>query len=95
MSKTRTKSPISDVDRIAEEEGLELQKPTDTSRSFIAFGRVFEIEEASAGKVGIFEISSTPRGATDEAAYEGFETHGGIRKLFRRSVAKERERVAA
>ncbi|MGH2938298.1 MAG: hypothetical protein ACRDPE_09290 [Solirubrobacterales bacterium] len=93
MSKTRTNSPIADVDRIAEEEGIKsLEKTGEKSRSFQAFGRVFEIEEAPAGKVGIYAVKSTPVDMPDDAAYGGMETHITIRRLFRRAV-KWKERV--
>lgn len=98
MSRVRTASPISDVDKMAREEGIEsLEETGEKSRRFEAFGRIFDIAEVSPGKVGLFSIRSTPKEAEGDdnysSAYEGTETHATIRRLFRRSV-KWRERVA-
>lgn len=93
MSRTRTNSPIEDVDRIAREEGLTGLEEGGDCRRFRAFSREFVIKEAPAGKVGIFAVTSTPVGeAAEEAGYEGMETHDSIRRLFRRAV-KWKERV--
>lgn len=93
MSRVRTNSSIDEVDRLAREEGIRsLTKTGEKSRSFEAFGRTFEITEASPGKVGIFGVKSTPVGESDDAAYEGMESHDSIRRLFRRAV-KWKERV--
>lgn len=99
MSRVRTASPISDVDQMAEERGIELEETGEKSRRFEAFGRVFEIAEAPPGKVGLFSITSRPKEAREgdeyPSAYEGMETHETLRRLFRRSaVWKEKEAVA-
>jgi len=94
MSRVRTASPIDEVDRIAREEGVEsLTETGERSRSFEAFGRVFEIAEAPPGKVGLFSLTSTPKDDPEAPPYEGMETHARVRHLFRRAV-KWRERVA-
>jgi hypothetical protein len=96
MSKVRTNSSIEDVDRIAQEEGLkslaEVVGSGPPARQFEAFNRVFRIEEAPAGKVGIFAVTSTPKEGSEAAGYQGMETHATIRRLFRRAV-KWKERV--
>lgn len=95
MSKVRHNSPIEDVDRMAQDEGLESLVAMDgkpKGRTFEAFGRVFEIEEASAGKVGIFAVRSTPTNDPESPAYGGMETHATLARLFRRAV-KWKERV--
>lgn len=94
MSKVRTNSPIEDIDKIAKEVGIKsLETADDGARTFEAFGRVFRIREATPGKVGVFSVSSKPKGHSDDAAYEGMENHDRIRLLFRRAV-KWREGVA-
>lgn len=84
MSRVRTNSPIDDVDRIAQEEGFELSQEGDV-RTFGAFNRLFRIEEAPSGKVGIFRIESRPEDP-DEPGYHGMETHATLRRLFQRSI---------
>jgi hypothetical protein len=97
VSRVRTCSPISDIDRMAQEEGVQsLTETGEKSRRFEAFGRVFDIAEVQPGKVGLFSIRSTPKEADDDnyaSAYEGVENHDRLRLLFRRAV-KWRERVA-
>lgn len=86
MSKVRSNSPIEDVDKIAAEVGLELVRDGD-ARTFYAsiWGRGYRIEEASAGKVGIFSVAATIEG---EPEYSGTLTHNRVRQLFRRAVQR-------
>jgi hypothetical protein len=91
MSKTRTNTPIDEVDRLACEEGVENLEADGKTRSLRAFNRTFLIEEAPAGKNGLFKVISKTDDPED-AGYEGMETRDSIRRLFRRAV-KWRERV--
>lgn len=89
MSRTRTNTPIEEIDRLAKEEGLSLEKDGD-ARAFRAFSRTFRIEKAPAGKNGLFQVSSTTD-SDEDPGYEGMETRDTIRRLFRRAVKwKER-----
>lgn len=96
MSRVRTASPIADVDRMANDEGIELEKTDEKSRRFEAFGRVFDLAEVAPGKVGLFSVRSTPKDAGDDyaSAYVGNETYDTIRRLFRRAAVWQEEREA-
>lgn len=84
MSRTRTNSPIEDIDRIARQEGLELAEDG-SKRTFTAFNRDYTITEAPAGKVGIFGLEMIAR-EEEQPDFTGTQTHDQLRKLFRRAV---------
>lgn len=88
MSRVRTRTPIEEVDRIAEEEGLELfDTGSGRAREFTAFDREYVIREQRAGKVGLFHLTAETRDGRNRYEEAGM-TRGRIRKLFR--AARER-----
>lgn len=91
MSRVRTNTSIEEIDRLAREEGLSGLTKGEKRRTFSAFGRSYEIEEAPPGKVGLFRVVALPE-HDDATGYQGMETLGTIRRLFRRAAQWKEER---
>lgn len=77
-------TPITEVDRLAQEEGLELT-PDGAKRRFSAWDRDYLITEARPGKVGVFPITVAE---PDGGRVEVVATRGRLRSLFRSAVER-------